>query len=59
MELDQTIRPFGYFALVLAPQVLWDMVVGAFAAVATAVIYRDLRVAKEGVDTDQVATVFD
>lgn len=59
MELDQAIRPFGYFALVLAPQVLWDMVVGAFAAVATAVVYRDLRVAKEGVDADQVATVFD
>jgi hypothetical protein len=59
MELDQAIRPFGSFALVLAPQVLWDMVVGAFAAVATAVIYRDLRVAKEGIDTDQVAAVFD
>jgi hypothetical protein len=59
MELDQAIRPFGYFALVLAPQVLWDMVVGAFAAVATAVAYRDLRGAKEGVDIDQVATVFD
>ncbi len=59
MELDQAIRPFGYFALVLASQVLWDVIVGAFAAVATAVTYRDLRVAKEGVDTDQVATVFD
>ncbi len=59
MELDQAIRPFGYFSLVLASQVLWDMVVGAFAAVATAVTYRDLRVAKEGVDPDQVAPVFD
>ncbi len=59
MELDQAIRPFGYFSLVLASQVLWDMVVGAFAAVATAVTYRDLRVATEGVDPDQVAPVFD
>jgi hypothetical protein len=59
MGLDQVMRPFGYFALVLAPQVLWDILVSAFAAVATAVTYRDLRVAKEGVDTDQVATVFD
>jgi hypothetical protein len=59
MELDQTIRPSGHFSLVLGSQVAWDMIVGAFAAVATAVIYRDLRVAKEGVDTDQVATVFD
>jgi hypothetical protein len=59
MELDQAIRPSGYFSLVLASQVLWDMAVGAFAAVATAVTYRDLRIAKEGIETDQVATVFD
>jgi hypothetical protein len=59
MELDQAIRPFGNFVLILVPQVLWDMVVGAFAAVATAVAYRDLCVAKGGLDTDQVATVFD
>jgi hypothetical protein len=58
-ELDQVTRPFGYFALVLAPQVAWDVVVGAFAVVLTAVTYRDLRIAKEGVDADQVATVFD
>jgi hypothetical protein len=59
MELDQAMRPFGYFALVLAPQVLWDVLVSAFAAVAAAVTYRDLRVAKEGVDPDQIVTVFD
>jgi hypothetical protein len=59
MELDQAIRPFGNNALILAPQVAWDMVVGAFVAVATVVTYRDLRIAKEGVDTDQVTTVFD
>jgi hypothetical protein len=59
MGLDQAMRPFGSFALVLAPQVLWDILVSAFAAVATAVTYRDLRVAKEGVDPDQVAAVFD
>jgi hypothetical protein len=52
-------RPFGSFALVLTPQVLWDVLVSAFAAVATAVTYRELRIAKEGVETDQVATVFD
>jgi hypothetical protein len=59
MELDQAMRPFGSFALVLTPQVLWDVLVSAFAAVATAVTYRELRIAKEGVETDQVATVFD
>jgi hypothetical protein len=58
-ELDQAARPFGNFALILAPQVAWDALVGAFAVVLTAVTYRDLRVAKEGVDDNQVATVFD
>jgi hypothetical protein len=58
-ELDQVTRPFGHFALVLAPQVAWDVVVGAFAVVLTAVTYRDLRIAKEGIDAGQVATVFD
>jgi hypothetical protein len=59
MQLDQTTRPFGYFSLVLGSQVIWDMLVIAFSAVVTAVIFRDLRIAKEGVDTDQVTTVFD
>ncbi len=59
MLLDQATRPFGNFALILAPQVAWDVVVGAFVAIAMAVTYRDLRVAKEGVDADQIATVFD
>jgi hypothetical protein len=31
----------------------------AFNAVLAVVIYRDLRVAKEGVDTDHIASVFD
>lgn len=36
-----------------------EVVVEAFGAVATAVVYHDLRVAKEGVDIDQIASVFD
>lgn len=57
-ELDQATRPLGNFALVLAPQVAWDVVVGAFAVVLPAVTYRDLRIAKEGVNADQIAGVF-
>jgi hypothetical protein len=38
---------------------LWGAVYGAFSAVLAVVAYHDLRVAKEGVDTDQIASVFD
>lgn len=57
--LDQATRPFGNNTLILAPQILWDMVVGAFLAVAATVMFRDLRIAKEGIEPDQTATVFD
>jgi hypothetical protein len=59
IALDQATEPFGNLALILAPQVAWDMVVGAFAVILTAVTYRDLRVAKEGVEADPIASVFD
>ncbi len=39
--------------------VIWSAVYGAFSAVLAVVTYHDLRVAKEGVDTDQIAAVFD
>jgi hypothetical protein len=38
---------------------LWNAVYIAFSATLVVVTYRDLRVAKEGVDTDQIAAVFD
>jgi uncharacterized membrane protein len=38
---------------------LWNAVYIAFSATLAVVTYRDLRVAKEGVDTDQIAAVFD
>ena len=38
---------------------VWNAVFGAFNATVVVVAYRDLRVAKEGVDTDQIASVFD
>lgn len=38
---------------------LWNAIYIAFSATLVVVTYRDLRVAKEGVDTDQIASVFD
>jgi hypothetical protein len=35
------------------------VVIGAIAVVLTAVVYRDLRIAKEGFEPDQIANVFD
>lgn len=37
----------------------WQVVFTAFGAVLAAVIYHDLRAAKEGIDTDKLANVFD
>lgn len=38
---------------------LWQVVSTAFGAVLSAVIYHDLRMAKEGIDLDTLANVFD
>ncbi len=38
---------------------VWQAVYVAFGSILAAVIYHDLRVAKDGVDTDQIAAVFD
>ena len=51
-------RVGGSLAAVLVA-LLWGAVYGAFSAVLAVVTYHDLRVAKEGVDTDQIASVFD
>jgi hypothetical protein len=40
-------------------KVIWHAFFGAYSAILAVVIYHDLRVAKEGVDTDQIAAVFD
>ena len=40
-------------------QVIWDAIWGAAAAVLVIAAYHDLRVAKEGVDTEQIAAVFE
>jgi hypothetical protein len=38
---------------------IWTAVWTAFYAILIAVAYHDLRVAKEGVDTEQIAAVFE
>jgi len=38
---------------------IWSAIWSAFLAIVVAVTYHDLRVAKEGVDTDQIAAVFE
>ncbi len=45
------------FSLLL--DLIWNALAGAFNAIMVVVAYHDLRVAKEGVDTDQIASVFD
>jgi hypothetical protein len=50
---------FGSAVLSVLVTLLWSAVYGAFSAILAVVAYHDLRVAKEGVDTDQIASVFD
>ncbi|HWI29647.1 MAG TPA: hypothetical protein VN668_21915 [Stellaceae bacterium] len=38
---------------------LWTVLMGAYWAIAVAVIYHDLRAAREGVDIERIAAVFD
>jgi hypothetical protein len=44
---------------VLAGHVIWNGIWGAFYAILAVVTYHDLRVAREGVDTEQIAAVFE
>jgi uncharacterized membrane protein len=49
----------GSSVLATLGTLVWNGVWGAFYAIFGVVTYHDLRVAKEGVDTDQIASVFD
>jgi hypothetical protein len=49
----------GSAGLVIAGTVLWSGLSGAFSAILAVAIYHDLRVVKEGIDTRQIAAVFD
>jgi MFS family permease len=49
----------GGSVLSLLFNLIWGALAGAFNAIMVVVAYHDLRVAKEGVDTDKIASVFD
>jgi hypothetical protein len=49
----------GGTTLALLGAVLWSGLWGAFYAISVVVTYHDLRVAKEGIDIEQIAAVFD
>jgi MFS family permease len=51
-------RTVGIVAAIVGV-LIWAAVYGGFFSVFVAVTYRDLRVAKEGVDTELIASVFD
>jgi hypothetical protein len=38
---------------------IWSAIWGSFSAVVIVVTYHDLRVAKEGINTEQIVAVFD
>jgi glycerophosphoryl diester phosphodiesterase family protein len=49
----------GSWVLMTLGTLVWNGAWGAFYAIFGVVTYHDLRVAKEGVDTEQIASVFD
>ena len=38
---------------------VWRAIIGAFSSILGTVVYHDLRVAKEGIDIERIAAVFD
>lgn len=58
-ELAQLFTYLGGAVLSLLLSLIWGALSGAFNAIMVVVVYHDLRVAKEGVDTDKIASVFD
>lgn len=57
--LEAVAMAFGGVAGYIGATIIWQGVAGGFGAVLVAVAYYYLRVAKEGVDVDQIASVFD
>jgi uncharacterized membrane protein len=57
--IEYSFAAIGGTMLVLIASLLWNGVWGAFYAISVVVTYHDLRVAKEGIDIEQIAAVFD
>jgi hypothetical protein len=53
------LRPLGSTIISFIVNLAWSAIWGAYCAVSVAVSYHDLRVAKEGIDIEQIASVFD
>jgi hypothetical protein len=49
----------GSTGLAISGSLAWSALAGAFAAIFVVVLYHDLRVAKEGIDTRQLVAVFE
>jgi uncharacterized membrane protein len=57
--IDELLDAVAGTALMLIGSLVWNGIWGAFYAIAVVVTYHDLRVAKEGIDIEQIAAVFD
>ena len=57
--ITAALTAMGGSPLAMIGSVLWGGAFGAFSAIAVVVTYHDLRAAKEGIDIDQIAAVFD
>jgi uncharacterized membrane protein len=57
--IELALAPFGSLFLTGGVSLIWNAIWGAYYAVAVVVTYHDLRVAKEGIDIEQIASVFD
>ena len=57
--LELVLATVGGDTLALVGNVIWTAIAAAFTSIAVAVTYHDLRVAKEGIDIEQIAAVFD
>src|SRR5262249_11824034 len=53
------LTPLGSTIISFIVSLAWTAIWGAYYAVSVAVSYHDLRVAKEGIDIEQIASVFD
>jgi hypothetical protein len=58
-SLASVARTWGTYWVQIATEVVWQGLSNGFGSVLIAVAYYYLRVAKEGVDVDQIAAVFD
>jgi hypothetical protein len=57
--IELLFRPLGSLIVSFIASLAWSAIWGAFYAIVVAVSYHDLCVAKEGMDIEQIASVFD